>query len=628
MSQKPFKILGISSGRSMGNAEVMLRECLMACEKIAPADIRIIRLRTLKIQYCDGCMECMKDAAGGGNGECPIKDDFTWLKEQVLWADAIIFADPSFVYMPTAEVITMMNRCLGIGRDFEAKCRANPKVVGLICVGGSDTVDFTLPMQSAALERLCRGYILADQFYANWIRGKGYIAAQPYHLERARLQAKRVMNKLMGLPIPAISTRIRKLNPMEYTDDVYTDLYDCPVCHSAVVTMGKTVPENGKFTCVICGATGRIVSHGGKLTYEWDDDTVAHNRMSLEGDEANIEAFKKAQAPKSGDKAKVGSYPYLTPSKEVEKKKSRIIAVVAGTAGGASELLARKALDEATRDGKYEGVIVRILDLNIRFCTGCLMCQGGARFRGGSGECVLKDDDFWLLDQLAECDGVIIALDSIAWYTYSEAIAFLQRFGHGMKRRIRNSTLPPRPYAVMISSYDNEVVNATYAAVQMSAMSVANGGPYIAREFFPNVPLLGDGILYDADAVTRAGKAGKAVVRATGHVQRDEIKLIDKFDGLCPACGLTFIELHPDMTFSCAHCDAQGRFERKFGENVLIWDQYSVEHSRRTPYGGALHFKHIGYSQYDDHIVQTNPKVTEELLAPYVAYGKLIKPGK
>ena len=132
----------------------------------------------------------------------------------------------------------------------------------------------------------------------------------------------------------------------------------------------------------------------------------------------------------------------------------------------------------------------------------------------------------------------------------------------------------------------------------------------------------------NADAVTRAGKAGKAVVRATGHVQRDEIKLIDKFDGLCPACGLTFIELHPDMTFSCAHCDAQGRFERKFGENVLIWDQYSVEHSRRTPYGGALHFKHIGYSQYDDHIVQTNPKVTEELLAPYVAYGKLIKPGK
>jgi hypothetical protein len=204
----------------------------------------------------------------------------------------------------------------------------------------------------------------------------------------------------------------------------------------------------------------------------------------------------------------------------------------------------------------------------------------------------------------------------------------MQRFGYGIRRRIRNSILPPRPFAILISSYDNEVVNATYAALKMSSIYVANKGPYVAREYFPNIPMLGYGVLYNTDALVRSGKAGRAVAKAIDQIQKGKLKLVDKFDGLCPFCGLTLVELHPDMTFSCALCDAHGRFERKFGENVLIWDQYSVEHSRYTAYGGSLHFKQIGYSQYDDHIVQTNPKVHEELLAPYVAYGKLIKPGK
>ena len=128
--------------------------------------------------------------------------------------------------------------------------------------------------------------------------------------------------------------------------------------------------------------------------------------------------------------------------------------------------------------------------------------------------------------------------------------------------------------------------------------------------------------------VVQAPDPDQAVAKAIDQVQKGEIKFVETFDGLCPSCGLSLIELHLDMTFSCTLCDAHGRFERKFGENVLIWDQYSVEHSRRTTYGRELHRKHIGYSQYDDHIVQTNPKVNEELLAPYVAYGKRIKPGK
>lgn len=60
-----FKILGISSGRVMGNAEVMLRECLMECEKLADCEVRITRLRTLKIEEFMGRLQL---SAGCGRG--------------------------------------------------------------------------------------------------------------------------------------------------------------------------------------------------------------------------------------------------------------------------------------------------------------------------------------------------------------------------------------------------------------------------------------------------------------------------------------------------------------------------------------------------------------------------------
>lgn len=626
MSQQPYKILGITSGRPMGNAEVMLRECLMECERIAPVDVRITRLRTLKIATCDGCLKCLEDAANGGNGNCVIHDEFEWLKEQILWADAIIFSDPSFCYIPTSEVITMMNRALGCGKDYVAACRAKPKLVGLICVGGSDTVDFNLPMQFYAMHSMCQGFELVDQFYANWIRGKGFIAEQPYHLERARLQAKRIMNRLAGYPVPAVKTRIMKLNPMEYKDDVYVDLEPCPVCHQSVVQMENIPFADGCFRCAICGATGHVEHHGGKLTYVWDDDTVAHNRLHADHDAQYLAAYQKAHAPVDAPKAAVPEFPVLTPGQEVTPGKPRILAVVAGPAGGTSELLARQALASATADGHFDGAIVRITDLNIHFCTGCLLCKVNPRYRGGIDRCVLKDDDLWVVEQMAASAGIIFSLDSVNGFTYGSAVSLLQRFGHGY---ITRRPQLPRPNGVMISSFDDEVKNATFATNHLINFYCAHG-PEVAQELFPNVPVLGDGILANPQALARAAALGAQVARSAGLILANpaNMGLVRPRQGMCPSCGLDLIEIHPDMSVSCARCDAHGEIQHRFGQNVIVWDDFSVTHSRNTAYGGMLHFKHIDYSQSDDNNVLNDPKITAELLAPYVEYGKLVAPGK
>lgn len=626
MSKAPFKILGIGSGRVMGSAEIMLRECLMECERLGNVETRIVRLRTLRINTCDGCLSCMQDAANGGEGLCPKQDDFQWLQEQILWADAIVFSAPSFLYIPTSEVITMMNRALGCGKDYVNQCRSKPKLVSLICVGGSDTVDFNLPMQFYALERMCKGCELVDQFYANWVRGKGFIVKQPHHLARARLQAKRLMNRLNGYSVPEIHTTITKLNPMEHADDQYVELEGCPVCHSAVVHMDNEVFKLGKFTCSICGATGHVEHHANTLKYVWDDDTVAHNRLHADFDQQYLDAYAKAHTPAPITEAVPAEFPELTPGSDPAEAKPRILALVAGPKGGTSELLARRALESATADGHFEGAIIRLTDLNLHFCTGCLLCKVNARYRGGIDECVLKDDDLWVVDKILDARAILFSFDGVNGFTYGNVISLVQRFGY----RSRTAGRPnnhQRAYASLVSAFDDQVRNVTFPISQIWRQ-LCNFGPGVAQEFFPNVPLTGDGILANKSALDRAAQAGSALAFAAGKLLADPnyAPLLKRFNGMCPSCGLSMIELHRDMSVSCAMCDAHGQFQHRFGEENIVWDAYDVLHSRATAFGATLHFKHINFSQSDDNNALLNPKLLATELAPYVEYGKLAHP--
>lgn len=621
-----YKILGISSGRAMGNAEVMLRECLMECERLAECDVRITRLRPLKIQEFEGDYSSLLDAAEGGNGSDGIEDDLTWLKEQILWADAIIFSSPDFTYMPTSEVIKLLNRGIGIGQDYIAACRAAKKLVGFIAVGGSDTVDFHLPLLYASMQAICPGFELVDQFYSDWIRGKGYISMQEEHLSRARLQAKRMINRLKGYSVPAIKTYITKLNPMEHNDDDRVYLEGCPVCNSPVVEMHNNAFEVGTFTCSICGARGHVEEHNHVLTYVWDDDTVAHNRMHADHDKAYPMLYKKAQEPVDAPKIPVAEFPMVTPANDWQGEKPYIMALVAGPHGGTSELLARKALETATQGGKYDGIIVNILDLKIGICTGCLLCKVNKRYRGGEDVCVIKDDDHWLIDKFMDAAGVVFSVDSVNGFTYSRFVSFWQRFGHFDKTK-DGTFRRPAPYVFMVSSFDDQVTNATFG-MRHTSNFFCKFGPKVAEEMFPFVPMMGDKILTDPAAMGRAAGAGVQLGMAADAIGMNPgfMNLLRPVNGMCPSCGMNLIELHPDMTVSCPLCDAHGEFKHIFGENDIVWDDYSVKHSRFTEFGAMLHFRHIDYSQAEDRDALDNAKVIEGQLAKYKEYGKLVRP--
>jgi len=68
--------------------------------------------------------------------------------------------------------------------------------------------------------------------------------------------------------------------------------------------------------------------------------------------------------------------------------------------------------------------------------------------------------------------------------------------------------------------------------------------------------------------------------------------------------------------------------ERRFGQSVIIWNDFSKNHSRATQYESILHGIHTNYSQTEDWQILDTPKSMDDVLAPYKAYDKLVKPSR
>lgn len=83
----------------------------------------------------------------------------------------------------------------------------------------------------------------------------------------------------------------------------------------------------------------------------------------------------------------------------------KILGLSFGRKMGNTEVMVKHALD-ACRQAGHEVRFIRVNDLDIKDCTGCIACVVGMMM-GKKGGCVLQDE-FHILDEaLMECDGVI-----------------------------------------------------------------------------------------------------------------------------------------------------------------------------------------------------------------------------
>ena len=71
-----------------------------------------------------------------------------------------------------------------------------------------------------------------------------------------------------------------------------------------------------------------------------------------------------------------------------------------------TEIMVKEALN-ACKEAGHNVRFIRVNDLDIKDCTGCIACVVGM-IRGGRGRCVLKDEFHILDDAIMDCDGLIV----------------------------------------------------------------------------------------------------------------------------------------------------------------------------------------------------------------------------
>ena len=87
----------------------------------------------------------------------------------------------------------------------------------------------------------------------------------------------------------------------------------------------------------------------------------------------------------------------------------KIVGLAAGRKNGNSELLMKHAMLTMREQLDLEFTIIRLSDLDIEHCSGCESCMK-TLISGGDGCCVKKQDDLsWLLEELKDADGLIVA---------------------------------------------------------------------------------------------------------------------------------------------------------------------------------------------------------------------------
>lgn len=113
MSKKVLAI--VSSPRKNGNTELLVDEFVKGAQE-AGHEVEKLCLREKKIAPCLACEACLRNG-----GTCVQKDDMAGVLQKLIDADVIVLSTPVYYYSISAQMKTMIDRCLAGGAQLKNK---------------------------------------------------------------------------------------------------------------------------------------------------------------------------------------------------------------------------------------------------------------------------------------------------------------------------------------------------------------------------------------------------------------------------------------------------------------------------------------------------------------------------
>jgi multimeric flavodoxin WrbA len=273
----------------------------------------------------------------------------------------------------------------------------------------------------------------------------------------------------------------------------------------------------------------------------------------------------------------------------------RILGISAGTKDGSNDSLVKEALMGAQEEGA-EIEFIRLFDLNIKPCTGCIGCVI-SHMTGKGGKCVLKDDFDWLLGHMLDADGIVLSSPifekGAAGITHLVCDRFGPRTDRGhiiISSKIAEESpggilpdqrlLKSKPISFMgIGGSDwSTRVECDHAMLAMSPMWTVIDN--IVFQWSKT-------IVVEDEKVERAHRLGVDIARAAADPEN--MAYVGDF-GVCPHCHSKEFYFNTDTGRAiCCLCGIEGDIEKTDRGYKFVFEDKWLEHAHDTMSGKFKH---------------------------------------
>jgi len=276
----------------------------------------------------------------------------------------------------------------------------------------------------------------------------------------------------------------------------------------------------------------------------------------------------------------------------------KVLGLSFGRKMGNCDVMVKEALMECEKAGN-EVKFIRVDELDIRPCTGCIACVIGLVSGRGKGGCPIKDDFHLLEEAIMEADGLIIASPTYVLSPTGMFKTVCDRIGpshditfreaaykEGLQQGKSLDSLPdvrsfkPRVAALisvggaMTKNWLSFMLPTMYEITMSMGTNVIDIHEYYGAMAFEHV-------LGNKEQMERMIKLGKNISEALqAETECDRIKWRGNEEGNCPVCHLNMLTVNNESTkVECPVCGIEGELVI---ENNKIKTVFSIEQQQRS----------------------------------------------
>lgn len=309
----------------------------------------------------------------------------------------------------------------------------------------------------------------------------------------------------------------------------------------------------------------------------------------------------------------------------------KILGISGGSKNGANDCMCKEALLAAQEQGA-EVEFVRLLDLDIKHCTGCKACVMGL-FTGRGNMCVLKDDFQWLLDKMLDADGILFSIPIFEKCAMGLFHTIMDRFGPRMGRtnnmaadhiaaETGGKRIDPKYMKDRCVSY--MAIGGSDWATQVQCDFALHALTPMWKMIDNEVFMWSLGILADDEKVARAHQIGVNLANAAKDIEAAEWQ---GEAGVCPHCHSRSFYIEGKSTAVCGQCGMRGRLVMVDDAYQFEFPQEQLKHAHDTLSGQFIHSDDIQANEGKAGAAARTPEYKEKVKR-YAEAFTAVKPEK